>query len=310
VAAAATALLLVALAAGVILASGGDAPPTVLPSSLVRIDPDTLEPTKVVRIGSDPDLVVAAGGFVWITNHVFRDLGPAGVRNAGDRTLTRVDAETGDVVTVGGGLAPCGIAADPSGDVWVANCFASAPQAANVVRIDASTLQFTATWPVSPSGDNFYRGLAYGGGSLWVAEAAGGDDPARDVVTELDPQTGERRAIQLPSAGTALAWSGGYGDLWLSSFDSSLLMRLHSSTGDVDIVDVTAINPAQLAVDGATVWVATGPMPRRQGPCRRPTKVSRHRTSGPARDPERLECRRGRGVRLGGDTTRAGALAH
>jgi class 3 adenylate cyclase/streptogramin lyase len=256
VAVAATALVLVALAAGVILvASGGDAPPTVLPDSLVRIDRDTLEPTKVTRIGSDPDLVVAAGGFIWITNHVFRDIGPAGVRNAGDRTLTRVDPETDDVVTVGGGLAPCGIAADPSGDVWVANCFGSAPQNANVVRIDAMTLEFEATWPVSSSGGHFYRGLAYGGGSLWVAEATGGDDLVRDVVTELDPQTGKRRSIALPFAATSLAWSGGYGDLWISSFDSSLLMRLHSSTGDVQIVDVTAINPAQLVVDGETVWV-------------------------------------------------------
>ena len=44
------------------------------------------------------------------------------VRDSGDRTLMRVDPSTGDAVPVGGGLAPCGgdgLAADPSGDVWV-----------------------------------------------------------------------------------------------------------------------------------------------------------------------------------------------
>ena len=139
--------------------TGGETstPPRVLPNSLVRIDPDTLEATDVVPVGSAPDLVVAAGGFVWITHHVLRDFGSARVRDAGDRTLKRVDPETGEVETVGGGLAPCGLAPDPSGDVWVANCFASGGRDANVVRVDATTLDFEATYPV-PEGETGSRG--------------------------------------------------------------------------------------------------------------------------------------------------------
>ena len=92
------------------------------------------------------------------------------LRNAGDRTLTRVDPSTGKATVVGGGLAPCGLAADPSGDVWVANCFEpGSGQTANIVRVDAKTLAFKATWPV-PGGHGFYRGLAYGGGSIWVSD--------------------------------------------------------------------------------------------------------------------------------------------
>ena len=89
--------------------------------------------------------------------------------------------------------------ADPSGDVWVANCFASggAPTA-NVVRIDADSLEFESTWPV-PGGEGFLRGLVYGGGSLWVGEVTGGDAPPSPPygVLQVDPATGSRRSIAL-----------------------------------------------------------------------------------------------------------------
>ena len=48
--------------------------PKVLPNSVVRIDPTTLKPVQVVPVGSAPDLVIAAGGFVWVTHHVLRDV--------------------------------------------------------------------------------------------------------------------------------------------------------------------------------------------------------------------------------------------
>ncbi len=97
--------------------------PKVLPNSVVRIDPRTLKPLQVVSVGSAPDLVVASGGFVWVTHHVLRDVSSGALRNRGDRKLTQVNPATGKVTDVGNGLAPCGLAADPSGDVWVANCF-------------------------------------------------------------------------------------------------------------------------------------------------------------------------------------------
>jgi streptogramin lyase len=176
----------------------------VLPNSLVRVDPDTLEATTVARVGSAPDLVVAAGGFVWITHHIFREAGSDRIRDAGDRTLKRVDPETGEVETVGGGLAPCGLAPDPSGDVWVANCFASGGRDPNVVRVDATTLHFEATYRVPegdvPAAENYYRGLAYGGGSLWVGglEVPRLDAPKYATVIQVDPQSGKQRATSGP----------------------------------------------------------------------------------------------------------------
>ena len=252
------AVALVALAAitsAVAWTTRDDAPPVVLPDSLVRFDAETLEPTDVFPVGDGPDLVVAAGGYVWVTHHVLRDFDDAELRNAGDRTLTRVDPSTGEVVVVGGGLAPCGLTEDPSGDVWVASCFpAGSGQRANLVRIDATSLDFEATWPV-PSTEGFFRGLAYGGGSLWVSDPFGRLSRPQWTVTRVDPDTGARHSIPVERAASSMAWSEGYGDLWMNEFGGGATSRLHAATEAIDTVDNVATNPSGLVIDGDTVWV-------------------------------------------------------
>jgi streptogramin lyase len=257
-------VLVVSGAAATMLAlstRGAPQPPRVRPNSLVRIDATTLKITSVVPVGNAPDLVVPAGGYVWVTHYILRDLGYGGLRNAGDRTLTRVDPRTGEVDVVGGGLAPCGLAADPSGDVWVANCYpATTGSPDNVVRIGARTLAFKHTWRV-PGGEGFYRGLAYGGGSLWVAGIFG-DTPSNYVLTRLDPQTGKTRAIDMPRPAAGLEWSESDGDLWAENFADGTLTRLHAATGTVAMVANTAFNPAFGVVAGDVVWVADWSAPR------------------------------------------------
>ena len=248
------AVLLVAGGAGAFAVAASDQRPLeLLPNSLVRLDPETLEPSQVVRIGPRADLVAVAGGYVWITHGLLRYTDDDYLRDAGDRTLTRVDPSTGEARVVGGGLAPCGIAADPSGDVWVANCFASAT-GANVVRVDATTLEFEATWPV-PAGDGYYRGMAFGGGALWVADASGAGDFRRVNVTQLNPRTGARRSIRLARHVSALAWADGYGDLWMTNFVDKSVSRMHVATEQSKRFDSVARNPGALVVDGDAVWV-------------------------------------------------------
>jgi DNA-binding SARP family transcriptional activator/streptogramin lyase len=248
---AAAALLVVgATAIGLVLARREEpSPPIVVANSLVRIDPKTMKPTEVVPIGDAPDIVVAAGGFLWVTHHVLRDFDSGALRNAGDRTLTRVDPSTGEAVPVGGGLAPCGLTPDPSGDVWVANCYsAGSGRKADVVRIDASTLDFKETLTV-PGGTGFYRGLAFGGGSLWISPMAN-----HNMLTEIDPRTRATRSIRLARWAGALAWSEGYGDLWLNNFDLGSVTRMHVATGAVQTVDGVAVNPTFPVVDGDVLW--------------------------------------------------------
>ena len=242
---------------------GHAAAPRVLPNSLVRIDPQTLKVTQVVPTTDAPDLVVEAGGFVWLTSHVLRDTDSGALRNGGDRALTRVDPSTGKAVIVGGGLAPCGLAADPSGDVWVANCYpANAGPRDDVVRIDARTLAFKKTWPVA-GGSGFGRGLTYGGGSLWVTEIFGGDLPNEGAVTRLDPRTGTEKTIDLPAhTPTGLAWSEGYGDLWIDNFNDGTMTRLHDASGAIRTVYNVGGNPGFAVVDGDVVWVGDWTAPR------------------------------------------------
>jgi SARP family transcriptional regulator, regulator of embCAB operon len=233
-----------------VLATRDEAPPKVLPNSLVRLDPETLKPTQVVKIGPQSDLVVAAEGYVWITHGLLRYTSD-GLRDAGDRTLTRVDPSTGESQVVGGGLAPCGLTADPSGDVWVANCFASG-QSANVVRVDAKTLVFEPT-RLFPATDGYYRGMAYGGGSLWAADVSGGTVQGRRV-TRLNLRTPRRSLIQLGRHPNALAWSE-YGDLWMTNFDDQSVSQLHAETGQERIWrSVAKMNPGALVVQGDSVW--------------------------------------------------------
>ena len=291
-AAAAAVLIVATIAIALAFVSRDEPPPAVLPNSLVRIDPTTLKPTKVVPVGDAPDIVVAAGGFLWVTNHILRDIDSGALRNAGDRTLTRVDPSTGDAVVVGGGLAPCGLTADPSGDVWVANCYASGSgPSANVVRIDASTLEFKATWPVP--GNGFLRGLAYGGGSLWVSPGFGADN--RQTVTEVNPRTGAERSIRHTARANGLAWSEGYGDLWMSNFFVGTVSRMHAANRAMDTVETAATNPAFLTADADGVWVAdwaaprvvrlraVGSASRARSPCRRPIRAQVCGTSRPVR---------------------------
>jgi SARP family transcriptional regulator, regulator of embCAB operon len=271
------------LAAAVLLIAGvvattlavithGGSQPELRPNSVVRIDPDTMKVRQVISVGDAPDLVVAAGGFLWITSHVLRDTTSGAIRNAGDRVLTRVDPSTGKAIVVGGGLAPCGLTADPSGDVWVANCYPTAGSHDNVVRIDARTLDFRTTWPV-PGGEGFLRGLVYGGGSLWVSATFGGIVQAPNILTEIDPQTGARQTTQLATPATGLAWSEGYGDLWIDNFDAGSVTRLNATTGVMKTVERVANNPAFAVVDRDFVWVGDWSAP----------EVVRLHAIGPAR---------------------------
>ena len=257
VAAAMTAVLVAGAAvAAFVFMRGDEAPPVVLPSSVVRIDPQTLERTQVVPIGPRADLVVAAGGYVWITHGVLRYTKDEGLRDAGDRTLTRVDPATGDIRPVGQ-LAPCGLTADPSGDVWVANCYASGP-GANVQRVDAKTLKFKPTC-AAPTGIGIFRGMAYGGGSLWLADAA---DAETRRVTEVDPRTCERHSIWTDRDLKVLAWSDDYGDLWMDDFLGGSVSRMRAETrGVTKTYDSVANNPGSLVVAGDAVWVGDWDVP-------------------------------------------------
>jgi len=137
--------------------------------------------------------------------------------------------------------------------VWVANCFASG-QRASLVRVDAKTLVFERTKLFPPTG-GYYRGLACGGGSLWAADVSGGGAAEGRGLTRLDPGGRPRRhRIRLERHPNALAWSDGYGNLWMTNFDYQSVLRLHAESGDVKPFERVAENPGPLVAEGDSVW--------------------------------------------------------
>jgi DNA-binding SARP family transcriptional activator/streptogramin lyase len=244
-------------AAGLALDSHGSPQVRILPNSLVRIDPHTLKPTKVVSIPPLADLVVASGGYIWTTHGILRYTPDDRRRNAGDRQLTRIDPSTGKWESVSGGVAPCGLTPDPSGDVWVANCYSSGRDF-DVMRVHAKTKKFDPPLKV-PAGDGYFRGMEYGGGSLWVAGVCCRKGHLDPRLTRLDPETGFPSHIVLKHAAISLAWSDGYDELWMTN-DGSIASRLNTHTNKVRATAVTN-TPSPLAVSDGVVWVGDWEVP-------------------------------------------------
>lgn len=252
-------VLVAAAAAALVFALASSGGQAVQPDSVVRIDPHSLRVTEVAKVGDAPDLIVAAGGYLWVTNWVLRDAFLGSVRENGDHSLWRVDPASGKAVQVGGGLSPCGLAPDPSGSVWVANCFPiGSGQTSNVVLIDRRTLGFkigpvpVPDGPV-PSGSNYFRGIAFGDGSLWVA-----DSPySGDTLWQINPRTSKARPIPVPNPLGALGWSARGGDLWSTDSHDGLLTRVHESTHHPTTIPLTlADQPDWVTFHGGSLWVA------------------------------------------------------
>jgi len=240
-------------AAAIAVVLGGGSTDKLQPDSVIRVDPKTLKATEVAKVGDAPDLIIASGGYLWVTNNVLRDGGTSAIRPGADLTLTRVDPVTGQSRIVGG-VSPCGLAPDPSGDVWVASCFKPGSlQASNIRRVDFRTLRFKATYRI-PSSPVYFRGVAYGGGSVWVS------DPWHSLVLEIDTRTGKQHSIHVASGG--LAWSGDYGDLWTNSFGDGTMARLHVATQKVHTVKSVAINPVVPVVDESGIWTGDWSRPQ------------------------------------------------
>jgi DNA-binding SARP family transcriptional activator/streptogramin lyase len=249
-----------AAVAAVLADTGRSAAKVIVPNSVVRVDPSTLKVTEVAPVANTPDLIIKSGGYLWVTNYILREQGSAEPLNAGDRTLTRVDPLTGKAVPVSGGLAPCGMTPDPSGGVWVANCYpATAPGLHDdVVRVAARTLVFGKPLEV-PGGSGFFRSLAYGGGRLWASQL---DSVTANAVTRIDPKTRATQSIHLPLLSLGLTWSNASGDLWMTNFEDKSLTRLQPATDTTKIIPANLVNPSHSIAGYRAVWVADWSAPQ------------------------------------------------
>jgi virginiamycin B lyase len=172
--------------------------------SVSRIDPATNQVVATIRIGSlqnccsDHMAVAAGGGAVWVT-----------LPSAG--SIVRIDPRTNRVVaTVPLSRQPCAFLAAGAGAVWAAggNC------AGSVMRISAGTNKPAG----AVGGWSAPIGVAFGFGSVWVADLGAGE------IVRIDPRT-DRIVGRLAVRGSPVRLAIGFGSLWVRD-DTGQVVRI------------------------------------------------------------------------------------
>ena len=232
-------LVLGALAAATVVATaaaltrGGEAgpPPTPVANSLVKIDLKTNRIVDVVRVGRGPWYVAANKDAVWVVNW-------------DDRTVSRVEALTADVETLGGLETPMGFAFDgPS--VWVGSASTN-----RATRLDASSLQVEEQLDVPVSTASV---IALGAGSLWVSSGplAGPGSVARVRLTD-------GKVEKVVRASNPVGVTYGNGAAWFSDGGAGFLVRVDARTNQVQRIELGS-GPLDPVLGFGSVWIPGGP---------------------------------------------------
>jgi YVTN family beta-propeller protein len=262
------ALAMLALAAaavlvGLALTRKDERAPTVVPNSVVRIEPETNEIVGVLPVGQNPGAVTTSGADVWIASrsddtltHVdtrtnqTRTLGgfpfPTSLDAQGTRiwvgnntsgTLVAIDGETGgEVDRIRFPAAAASYVAHGAGSLWVSD------EEVAVLRVSLSTRKVRGRWSETP------HGIAYGHGAAWVANTGPGELLRIDARDE---------ALQRIGSGTLpQAVAVGFGAVWVTSSGDDEVRRVNPATGVVEQVIPVGDQPEGIATGAGAVWVA------------------------------------------------------
>ena len=224
--AAAALLLLAGLAAfGVSRVMQPDGLPRIDEEAVGAIDPGSGRITAQYHVGRGPGAVAVGGGSVWVANTL-------------DGTVTRIDREADQVVTIPVGGVPSGLDFG-AGALWVAD-----GGARTVAQVDPRANKVLQRIDVA----NAPRGVAIAGGALWVV--TGVDGAVHRIALD---RTIPRRSIPIGANPTAIA--AGAGAVWVASEEAGTVTRLDPRSGAV----VQAINvgngPSAVAAGERAVWV-------------------------------------------------------
>jgi YVTN family beta-propeller protein len=250
-----------------ILASGDDASATIAENSVGRLDPESGDIRSQIRLGDGPGPSAADGASVWIANTL-------------DETVSRVDAESGQVATIDIDGDPAGVATG-AGFAWVADATEGTleqvdPEANRVVGSlevgngpGGLAVAFDAVWVTTAVDGAVVRvdlergevtdripvgsrptAIAAGAGSLWVTDEAAG------TVIRVQPETGRvSEAISVGNGPGSVAF--GKGAVWVANRIDGTVSRIDPGTDSVTSTVEVGAEPAALAVDDEGVWVAS-----------------------------------------------------
>jgi YVTN family beta-propeller protein len=223
--AAAAAVVAGVTAYGVIRVLEPDVPARIGENAVGRIDPDSGLITDRYQVGKSPGAVVGGAGSVWIAN-------------AADGTVTRIDREDEEVVTIPVDGSPAALAF-ASGSLWVADS-----DSREVAQIDPGANKVVRRYPVG----NAPRALAAAGGVVWVASGVDGH------VQRIDLDRGRvTRPIRVGTNPSAIA--AGAGAIWVTGEEAGTLTRIEPRSGSVLPPLQVGNGPSAVAVGEGAVWV-------------------------------------------------------
>jgi YVTN family beta-propeller protein len=189
------------------------------------INPDEGAISAQYAVGRGPSAVIAGGGSVWVANTL-------------DGTVTRIDRERDEAVTIAVGGAPAGLAF-ARGSLWVADSDAS-----SVTQVDPGANKIVQPIQVG----NAPRALTAGYGALWVASAVDGT-----VHRLAMDRLRVARSIAIGSNPTAVA--AGAGAIWVASEEAGTVTRIEPRSGAVVKTINVGNGPSAIATGEGAVWV-------------------------------------------------------
>ena len=189
------------------------------------IEFDSTRITAQYRVGHGPEAVTAGAGSVWVANRV-------------DGTVSRIDRDRDEVVTIDVGGEPTGLAFG-AGWLWVAD-----GQGRTVAQIDPGVNKVVQRYVVG----NAAHAVAVGYGAVWVASAVDA------TVVKIDVRSGRvMTRIGVEARPTALA--AGAGAIWVVSEATARVIRLDPRSA-TPLKSVSVGNgPSGVAVGAGAVWV-------------------------------------------------------
>ena len=214
-------------------------------NSLVAIDPETNKVVAAEPIDARPKGIALGGGAVWV-----------GIYD--DNVLLRIDPRTHRVVrAIAIGGEPADIAAGRS-DVWITNAVGTT--LGTVSRVDAgtnfvpTTVKLRQVIPGLPftSAEPGPRGVAIGGGSVWVAHSF-------SLVSRIDPRSASIvKRILLLNPPQDVAFGGGR--LWVTMSAQASVARIDPASNTVETTVRIGSELDQLraiAIGEGGVWVTS-----------------------------------------------------
>lgn len=238
-------------------------------SNVTRIDPKTDHAVHAIAVEASPTGLAAGEGAVWVAssdgsvrriNAAFNSVttvqapmktfitafslpspiavGAGSVWVAGNTQVSRIDPQTGKVVSrTGTGFSPSGIAVG-GGSVWVAENTEN-----QITRIDPGGSTPTAI----PVGEGPI-GVAVGAGGVWVTNSTGG------TVTRIDPTSGSAQAT-ITVGKSPVGIAVGAGSVWVANSGSGTVSRIDPKTNRVVKTIRLGESPTGITVADGRVWV-------------------------------------------------------